>query len=457
LTSIAPVHCLPISLVVTTYKTDTLYTQACLESIRKWKNHHHQLIVVSHDESPLLRAYLDASSSDGLIDRLVYAVPGHGHTRSFNLAVRYSAADVVFNICNDILIGPSIVDHCAWQLRSDERLGLLGWHWYSEGTVWRDGRVIEHSLRDPRKPNVTSHEEECIRRAQWFTGRLFDSLGGPVWLQLCNTSFFGARRNTLDKVGGGFGKEFPHYWADDFLNYAVLDQGLDVRNFPREFRSKEFFSEFQYCQTDVQDRRRHEDSVRLTDPFLDSIRLYQGGMSVAESVYLFLLAKSIPAGSAVTNLGVWKGASAIVLLDALKDKQIRFHFIDCFDLPGVSSNSGQPPATQEEFLRNISPYIRPQHTIHMEKANSLDLESLPSSDFVFVDAGHTQKCIRHDARLVQKCLKSRGIAVFHDYGQPLWPAVKPELDEVYSPLEVHGTVAVYRRQYPTREEFRWSE
>ncbi len=88
----------PISLVVTTYGTDTLDTQSCLEAIRRWKNSHHEVIVVTHDESALLRAYLEASVADGLINRLVYAVPGHGHTRGFNLGVQYAKSDVIFNI-----------------------------------------------------------------------------------------------------------------------------------------------------------------------------------------------------------------------------------------------------------------------------------------------------------------------------------------------------------------------
>jgi hypothetical protein len=71
----------PISIIVTTYGTDTLYTQACLEAIRRWKNGHHELIVVTLDESPLLQAYLEACVAEGLIDRLVYTSSGHGHTR----------------------------------------------------------------------------------------------------------------------------------------------------------------------------------------------------------------------------------------------------------------------------------------------------------------------------------------------------------------------------------------
>lgn len=446
-----------VSLVVTTYGTDSYYTQACLESIRRWKNRRHELIVVTHDESALLRAYLDACAAEGLIDRLVYAASGHGHTRSFNLGAAKARGDIVFNICNDILIGPSIVDDCAWQLRRDPQLGLIGWHWYNEGTFWKDGAIETYALRDPSHPDLAPSHIRNIENAPWFTGRYFDGIGGKRWLQLCNTSFFGIQRSLLQQIGGGFGPEYSHYWADDFLCYAVLDQGLDVRNFDRKFRRGEFFYEFQYGNTDVEDRHRHADRVSCQGAFLDSIKSMPGGMTEGESVFLHLLARPIPAGSTVTNVGVWQGSSAIVLLDALKDKQIDFHFIDCFDLPGISAMSDQPPATPEEFLRNIAPYVGRHHTIHVTRANTLDLSEFPRSDFFFVDAGHTRECITHDARLTRKSLTAGGIAAFHDYGQPLWPEVQPALDGVFRELEVFETVGVIRLRSIDREEFTWDE
>lgn len=446
-----------ISLIVTTFSTDSYYTQACLESVRRWKHHHHELIVVTHDESVLLRAYLEACISDGLIDRLIYADHNHGHTRSFNLGASYAKGDVIFNICNDILIGPSIVDDCAWQLRNDEQLGIIGWHWYNEGTFWKNGRIETATLRNPNQPDLAPRDLQNIEQAPWFTGRYFEGMGGKKWIQLCNTSFFGIRRSVLDLIGGGFGSEYPHYWADDFLCYAVLDQGLDVRNFDKKFRHSEYFYEFQYANTDVADRHRHSDRVKYEGAFLDSIRLINGGLTEQESVLLHLLGRSVPDNSTVTNLGVWLGASAIILLDALQNKRIHFNFIDCFDLPGISSMSGQPPVTERQFIRNIAPYIGARHTIEVIRANTLELNELPHSDFHFVDAGHTKECIAHDARLVRESLTPRGIAVFHDYGQPIWSEVKPVLDEVFPEIESFQTMGVHRSHVVERELFRWDE
>jgi GT2 family glycosyltransferase len=444
-----------ISIVVTTHRTDSLYTQACLESIRSWKMPHHELIVVTHDESALLRAYLEACAADRLIDRLVFADANHGHTRSFNLGLSYAGGDVVFNICNDILIGPALVDHCAWQLRNDPQLGVVGWHWYSEGTFWKDGRIDRFNLRDASNPLLTPEHEGNIRKARWFTGRYFAGVGGrALWLHVCNTGFFGARTDLLRSIGG-FGREYRHYWADDFLSYAVLDRGLDVRNFDRRFRAKAYFSEFQYDHVDVPDRRRHEDRLIWRAGLLDVIRPINGGMSDDESVFLHFLAKAIPEGATVTSVGVWLGASAIVLLDALRGKRATLHFIDCFDLPGISAMSAQPPVTEAQFLMEISAFIDPQHTVSVHKANTLDIDRFPRSDFVFLDAGHTRACVRHDGRLIRECLAPGGTAAFHDYGCPVWPDVKPELDAVFPELEYYHTVAVHRTVKPARESFHW--
>jgi hypothetical protein len=236
----------------------------------------------------------------------------------------------------------------------------------------------------------------------------------------------------------------------------VLDQGYDIQNFDPKFRSKNYFYEFQYSHTDVPDRRRDADRVTCDKGYLDSIEVIHGGMSRAESTYLHLLTQAIPHGAIVTNVGVWRGSSAIVLLDALAGKRATFHFIDCFDLAGVSEMSAQPPATRDEFVRNIEPYVGRAHIINIVRANTLDLNSFPRSDFIFVDGGHTQECISNDVRLASSSLTPHGVAAFHDYGCPVWPAVKPALDAVFARLEVFETVAVYRKSERSREAYQWA-
>src|SRR5206468_3559912 len=120
------------------------------------------------------------------------------------------------------LIGPELVDDCAEKLRVNPQLGLIGWHWYNDGSVWEGNAIRGYKLRDETNPFLEEQHQTKIRGAKWYTGRAFEALGGPKWICLCNTGFFGARRDVLQRVGGGFGHEYDHYFADDFLNYAIL-------------------------------------------------------------------------------------------------------------------------------------------------------------------------------------------------------------------------------------------
>jgi GT2 family glycosyltransferase len=443
-----------ISIVVTTHRTDSLYTQACLSSIERWKNTHHELIVVAHDASELLRAYLEYCVKKRVVDKLLLAVSQHGHTRSFNLGCLHASGNTIFNISNDILVGPSIVDDCAQNLINNPRIGIIGWHWIGNGARWEERRLVGYQLRTP-DPTMDANEVENIRSAPWFTGRTFAALSGAKVLHLCNGSFFGIRTDVLKKVGGGFAPQYPHCWADDFMCYAVLEQGYDVIGFDDRFKSPAFFREFQYDNMEVSDRRRNEDRIVLDDPALDIADMIGGGMSRGERILLYLLAGGLRRNPVIISLGVWRGASAVVLLRALRGRPARFVFIDGFDLPGVSQLSGQPPVAMEEFMGAVQPYVQPQHDVDVVRANTLDLTRLPYSDFVFVDCGHTERCVKNDARLAHDAIACEGIAVFHDYGSEIWPAVKPSVDRVFGNVGVYQTMAVYRPGTPTLLSYDW--
>ena len=85
----------------------------------------------------------------------------------------------------------------------------------------------------------------------------------------------------------------------------------------------------------------------------------------------------------------------------------------------------------------------------------MELSSFPASDFFFIDAGHTKECITHDAQLARDNLTDSGTVVFHDYGQPIWPDIKPAVDAVFDDLDIYETLAVYRSQKPERVSFEW--
>ena len=432
-----------ISIAVTTYGTQSFYTHRCLESIREWKTARHELLVACHDASPLLEHYLRACARDGLIDRLIFTPPGYGHTMGVNRCFAEARGRWLFSVANDIALGPAIVNDCAHRLEDNPQLGLIGWHWYNDGTFWDGDRIVRCQLRDEARPDMEPEDEKNVRSAPWFTGRTFRALGGPRWLCLCNTAFFGIRREVWDKVGG-FSDVYRHYWADDFLNYAVLDQGLNFEAFASRFRNQHHLHELPYSHTDVDARRRHVDAVPLPVNLEHYFAAMEGGLSREERQLLYQIARGLPGGSTVLHVGVWRGAGLMLFMAALEDA--RFIGIDCFDMPGVSSYSDQPPVGVEEVTGYLKGFMAERHTVQLVKANTLELPAFPAADVIFVDGGHTRACIEHDVRLAKAAVKPGGMLIFHDYGQPKWPDVAPAIDAAFAPedLRVHGTLCVVR-------------
>ncbi len=438
------VHCNDkISIAITTYSTDSYYTHACLESIRKWKTPRHEVIVACHDQSPLLEYYLKSCKEDGLIDKLFFTPKGYGHTMGVNLCFENATGDVFFNVANDVLIGPCLIDDCAYKLKNEPQIGLIGWHWYNEGTFYNGSQIHSYKLRDEKNPNLSAADEQNIRNAPWFTGKTFAGLGGPKWICLCNTGFFGIRKELWKKIGG-FSKTYKHYWADDFLNYAVLEHGLDVRNFESKFRKPEYFYEFQYKNVDVEDRHRHEDRISLDPSLEDVFNHLSGGMSVSERQLLFNIGKSIPENKTILNVGLWRGTSLFIFMEALKNKHMSFIGIDCFDDIEIAAMSAQPAVSREEVSKYMQSFIGIKHHIQLIKANTLKLKEFPKADVIFLDAGHTKECIENDIVLAKAAINPGGLLIFHDYNQPMWPDVKVAIDNHFpkEKIKVFHTIAI---------------
>jgi GT2 family glycosyltransferase len=430
-----------ISIAVTTYGTQSYYTQRCLEAIRSWKERRHEVLVACHDPSLLLEFYLKGCVKDGLIDQLIPTPTGYGHTQGVNCCFASARGHRLFNVANDIELGPVILDDCAQRLASDPQLGLIGWHWYNDGTVWEGDRLARYQLCDPQRPDMEPPEEQNVRSAPWFTGRTFNALGGPKRLCLCNTAFFGIRRDVWQTVGG-FSGPYRHYWADDYLGYAVLDQGLNVEAFPGKYRHDAYFHEIQYSNVDVEDRRRNLDAIALPDRLEHYLDFLGGGLQADERQLLYQIARSLPDGATMMHVGLWRGTGLILCMAALK--HATFIGIDCFEMPDVAMQSAQPPVCREEVIEYLQPFLSPGHTVQLIKANTLTMASFPRADVIFIDAGHTEACIENDVRLAKAAIKPGGLLIFHDYGQPAWPAVKSAIDAAFEPqqLRVHNTLCV---------------
>lgn len=297
-----------ITIVVTTHGSETDHTQQCIERIASWKAEHHELVVVAHDESPLLRAYLEYAERSGVIDRLLLAEPYHGHVRGVNLGFAHASGEIFVNVCVDVRVGPGLVDHCARRLTDDPKLGLIGWHYNwapdHEGTSWRGDRLVYTPRPLDGDRVLTAERISAIANADWFSGRVLRAIGTRQIL-CSNGSFFALRRKDWLRVGGFDERRFPHYWADDYLCYALLDQGLNIANLPRHVRCSQRPDIFESLSDSPwrgdHDPRRGRDELSWTvagDPaVLDS----------ADAVLLDVIARSIADDAVVTLVGEERG------------------------------------------------------------------------------------------------------------------------------------------------------
>jgi predicted O-methyltransferase YrrM len=75
-----------------------------------------------------------------------------------------------------------------------------------------------------------------------------------------------------------------------------------------------------------------------------------------------------------------------------------------------------------------------ENRIRTVQANTLELDFRAaclgrSPDFVFVDSGHSEECVRNDSRKSLDVLAPGGTIAWHDYGQS-WPGVYNYLNEL---------------------------
>jgi GT2 family glycosyltransferase len=295
------------SFVITTYGGESAHTQKCLGRIRQWKTKRDEVILIVHDESPILRQFLELCRALRIIDRLVLAPPGHGHVRGVNLGVEPARAEVVFNICIDMRIGAEVVTECEQLLRSRPNVGMVAWHYNwsanTEGSQWKDGQ-LEFSLRKrddySEGAMLAAEEVNNIRNAPWSTGRVLGS-AGTVRITCANGSFFAIGRELWNRMGGFDERLYPGHFADDFLTYAILDQGLDVLNIPRRFRCgaapDEFLALTELPWLNRPDPDEGVDRIQWTcaEPAAE--------LSEDENVFLDMLARSTGRNAVVSSVG----------------------------------------------------------------------------------------------------------------------------------------------------------
>jgi predicted O-methyltransferase YrrM len=158
----------------------------------------------------------------------------------------------------------------------------------------------------------------------------------------------------------------------------------------------------------------------------DKMRNIPGYLMRREALFLNLIAGRVRDSSVVVEVGSYKGKSTAYMCSALSKKNnIKFYAVDtfCSDSMPVERKD-----VLDEFLENTKEYksiISPLRGIAHETAKKW---SLPI-DLLFIDGDHSYEAVRTDIEDWVKFVKSGGIVIFHDYGNPC--GVKEAVDRYF--------------------------
>jgi hypothetical protein len=185
-------------------------------------------------------------------------------------------------------------------------------------------------------------------------------------------------------------------------------------------------------------------SLRLLVPGPSEVRLHDfvpadGNVSALELLTLCMLVR-LRRPRFVLELGTFDGNTALQLaanLDATSE-------LVTVDLPpgaampvgGYVFDYGCIDAPHRGKLRfSGTEYERRIRLVH---GNTLKLDFAAACagrrpNFIFVDAGHSEECVRNDSRKSLEILAPGGMIAWHDYGQA-WPGVYNYLNELADEL-----------------------
>lgn len=156
-----------------------------------------------------------------------------------------------------------------------------------------------------------------------------------------------------------------------------------------------------------------------TLPRMNEFRDVDGFLSTWEAVILYRLARSLPNGSIVLEIGSWKGKSTYCLARGLRSGRVIT--IDPFD------GNGEPgSAEMYEHERGDSPLIVQFKNrmdalgvlskIEIREGYSRDfVGTIPRVNLLFIDRDHSIEGCTFDFESYAPILVNRGMIAFHDY------------------------------------------
>lgn len=157
------------------------------------------------------------------------------------------------------------------------------------------------------------------------------------------------------------------------------------------------------------------------------------GFSADIELYYAELAKSLPQGARVVEVGVLFGRSVSYLSSLRPDLDI--WAVDTWepgdregDMAEYQAHYGNTWAAFLGGMRDHAPDVLDR--IHVVRARSTDV-TLPLADVVFIDADHSYEAVLADIHHWRRGVKVGGIIAGHDYLEPNHPGVVQAVTEVF--------------------------
>jgi predicted O-methyltransferase YrrM len=157
-------------------------------------------------------------------------------------------------------------------------------------------------------------------------------------------------------------------------------------------------------------------------------------MTLAEKLYLYTTALTLPRGSVYAEIGSYLGASACFLAAAAAERNSKVYCIDTWQNDAMTEGKRD---TWAEFDRNVRAYRAHVHPVRATSVRAARL--VPDMlDLLFVDGDHSVEGVRADLEAWLPKLRDNAWLILHDYG---WAeGVKLAVADVVRPLEVGPSV-----------------
>lgn len=185
------------------------------------------------------------------------------------------------------------------------------------------------------------------------------------------------------------------------------------------------------------------------------IRRYRdigGWLSGREALALYRIARGLPDGARVLEIGSWKGKSTVCIARGLRDGVV--YALDPFNAATIPQGVHDPDKDQpplEQFKSNLAQFGVLER-VQIRQGYSRDYAgTFADLDFLFIDGDHTIEGCRYDYETFAPALKPGGWLAFHDYrpehgfgpGFVVDELIRPSADWHFTGQ--HDSIVVFRR------------